>query len=89
MYAHVPGSGGLVIARVLLPLPIDQTFDFLIPKELEKEIALGKRVRVCFRETKRWGIVAALVTQSEHEGQLESVLEISKGPSFSKETLAF
>jgi len=79
----------MLIARILLPLPIDQTFDFLIPKELEKEIALGQRVRVCFRETERWGIVAALVARSEHEGQLESVLEISKGPSFSKEALAF
>ncbi|HCP32411.1 TPA: hypothetical protein DIT45_04120, partial [Candidatus Acetothermia bacterium] len=78
-----------MIARILLPLPIDQTFDFLIPKELEKEIALGQRVRVCFRETERWGIVAALVTQSEHEGALEPVLEISKGPSFSEEALAF
>ena len=79
----------MLIARILLPLPIDQTFDFFIPKELEKEIALGQRVRVCFRETERWGIVAALVTESEHEGQLEPVLEISKGPSFSPEALFF
>gem|GEM_PF-683217 len=78
-----------MIARILLPLPIDQTFDFLIPKELEKEIALGQRVRVCFRETERWGIVAALVTESEHPGSLEPVLEISKGPSFSPEALFF
>jgi len=79
----------MLIARILLPLPIDQTFDFLIPKELEKEIALGQRVRVCFRETERWGIVAALVTESEHPGSLEPVLEISKGPSFSPEALFF
>lgn len=79
----------MLIARVLLPLPIDQAFDFLIPKELEKEIALGKRVRVYLQETERWGIVAASVAQSEHEGELEPVLEISKGPSFSKEALAF
>lgn len=79
----------MLIARILLPLPIDQTFDFFIPKELEKEIALGQRVRVCFRETERWGIVAALVTESEHEGPLEPVLEISKGPSFSPEALFF
>lgn len=77
------------IARILLSLPIDQAFDFLIPKRLKKEIALGQRVRVYFKETERWGIVAALVAQSEHEGELEPVLEISKGPSFSPEALAF
>jgi len=53
------------IAQVLLPLPTDQTFDFLVPPELEKIIAVGKRVRIRFQESERWGIVADLAQESD------------------------
>lgn len=78
-----------MIARVLLPLPLDVTFDFLVPEELVGAIAVGKRVRVRFRDGERWGIVLGLAQESAHEGPLEEVVEVSSGPAFSLEALSF
>ncbi len=78
-----------MITQVLLPLPTDQTFDFLVPEELENVIAVGKRARVRFQEKARWGIVAGLAAESEHPGPLEKVLEINPAPAFSQEALTF
>lgn len=77
------------IAQVLLPLPADQTFDFFVPEKLEGAIAVGKRARVRFQESDRWGIVAGLAAESEHPGPLEAVLEIKPAPAFSQEALSF
>ena len=77
------------IAQVLLPLPLDRTFDFLIPNELEAKIAVGKRAKVRFQGVERFGIVTAIEKESEIEGPLESVLAVGVGPSFSREALDF
>lgn len=78
-----------MIARVLLPLPSDQTFDFLVPLELEKTIAVGKRVRIRFQESERWGIVADLAQESDHPGPLEPVVEVIAAPTFTPGALTF
>ncbi len=78
-----------MIAQVLLPLPTDQTFDFFVPEELEEEIAVGKRVRVRFKGSERWGIVTGLAKESEHPGPLEAVLEVNPAPAFSQGALTF
>jgi len=78
-----------LIARVLLLIPIDRSFDFLVPEKLAGDIAVGRRVSVRFRDKRQWGIVAALAEKSEYPGPLEEIIEISRGPSFSSEALAF
>ena len=78
-----------MIAQVLLPLPTDKTFDFLVPEELEEEIAVGKRARVRFQEKDSWGIVVGLAGESEHPGPLEAVTEVLPAPAFSQEALSF
>ena len=78
-----------MIARVLLPLPTDKAFDFLVPQELEQTIAVGRRVRIRFQGTKRWGIVLDLAQQSDHPGPLEPVVEVSVAPMFSPDALRF
>ena len=78
-----------MIARVLLPLPSNQTFDFLVPLELEKTIAVGKRVRIRFQESERWGIVADLAQESDHPGPLEPVVEVIAAPTFTPGALTF
>lgn len=78
-----------MIARVLLPLPSDQTFDFLVPLELEKTIAVGRRVRIRFQESERWGIVADLAQESDHPGPLEPVVEVIAAPTFTPGGLTF
>lgn len=77
------------IAQVLLPLPLDRAFDFLVPDELEAKIAVGKRAKVRFQGVERFGIVTAIEKESEIEGPLEPVLAVSDGPSFSREVLDF
>lgn len=78
-----------MIAQVLLSLPIDTAFDFLVPETLLSSIAVGKRVRVRFRAAERGGIVLSLSEKTEHVGELERVLDVSKGPAFSPEALFF
>jgi len=76
------------VARVLLPLPIEKAFDFLVPEALAPQVEVGRRVRVRFRGKPAWGIVDALSEESAHKGPLEEVLGVSSGPAFSAETLA-
>lgn len=78
-----------MIAKVILPLPLDRAFDFLIPDELEAKIAVGKRAKVRFQGVERFGIVTAIEKESELEGPLEPILAVSTGPSFSREALDF
>ena len=82
-------SVGQRVVQVLLPLPTDQTFDFLVPEELEGAIAVGKRVRVRFQKSPRWGIVTALSGETEHPAPLEPVLEVALAPAFSEKALLF
>ena len=87
------GDGSLtvkrVIASVLLPLPIDKGFDFLVSDQLLPQVEVGRRVKVRFQGKERSGIIASLAAGSEHEGLLEPVLEVLAKPSFSAVALAF
>ena len=78
-----------MIAKVILPLPLDRAFDFLVPDELEAKIAVGKRVKVRFQGVERFGIITAIEKESAIEGPLEPILAVSTGPSFSREALDF
>jgi primosomal protein N' (replication factor Y) len=78
-----------MIARVALPLPIDKAFDFLIPEGLVGDVVVGRRVRVSFHGTPRWGIVIEVLQESDHEGPLERALEVAASPAFSEDALAF
>jgi primosomal protein N' (replication factor Y) len=78
-----------MIAKVILPLPLDRAFDFFVPDEITAQISVGKRVKVRFQGEERFGIIVAIEGESEHEGPLEPVLEVRREPSFSEETLAF
>lgn len=77
-----------MIAHVLLALPVDHGFDFLIPDDLAEKIEVGQRVNVRFTGRERTGIVTALTTESAH-GDLEPVLGISSGPMYSASALTF
>jgi primosomal protein N' (replication factor Y) (superfamily II helicase) len=78
-----------VIARVLLPLPVDHPFDFTVTTSLEEDISIGKRVVVRFRGREQTGIVQSLEEKSLHPGPLEPVLHIKTGPSYDPATLKF
>ncbi len=78
-----------MIAHVLLPLPVDHGFDFLVPAALAAEIAVGRRVKVRFTGRDRTGIVAAVAAESAHPGELEPVLAVYPAPAFSPAALEF
>ncbi len=46
-----------LIAEVALPVPLRQSFDYLIPKELKKSVLTGIRVQVPFGRQKKIGLV--------------------------------
>jgi primosomal protein N' (replication factor Y) len=49
---------------ILLPLPLQNTFTYRVPQELESEIAIGKRVVVPFTNHKKY---AGLIVRIHHE----------------------
>ena len=71
-----------MIARVLLPIPIDHPFDFAVSEKLQDEISVGRRVVVRFHGREKTGIVLEMAEHSEHPGKLEPVLSVKPGPSF-------
>jgi primosomal protein N' (replication factor Y) len=78
-----------VIARVLLPLPIDKAFDFNVPKTLEPNVQVGRRVRVPFHGKTQLGVVFQLLEKSDHKGPLESIVAVLSSPAFSQDALNF
>ena len=78
-----------MIARVLLPLPVDYPFDFEISDDLEEDISVGRRVVVRFRGKERTGIVQSLSEKSDHPGPLEPVLSVQPDPSFTSDAFSF
>ncbi len=55
---------------------IDKTFTYLVPKELEKSIQIGKRVKVPFGKNTIEGFVINFSDESESEFKLKEILEI-------------
>lgn len=53
-----------MIANIVFSLPIDTSFDYLVPKELEKSITKWSRVRVPFRNTQALGYVVGFSSKS-------------------------
>ena len=64
------------IARVAVPVPLRQTFDFLIPSSASV-LAPGMRVTVPFGRRRLTGIVTALPAHSELEThRLKSIIQV-------------
>lgn len=60
------------IVKVLIPRPVWQAFDYLLPDSLPS-VDVGARVRVPFGRSVAVAIVVEVATRSEHTGQLKSV----------------
>ena len=50
----------MLYARVVLGLPVEGPFDYIVPQELHKSIACGCRVKVEFGHKKMIGYVTGL-----------------------------
>jgi primosomal protein N' len=72
------------IAQVVLGLPVEGPFDYLIPEDLASRAAVGQRVSVRFAGKKRIGIIVRLLLQTEHVGRLSVIIKIlDEEPVFS------
>lgn len=65
-----------LIAEVAVPLPVDRTFDYLLPPPLQGAAAVGKRVRVRFGREVLVGYIVALKGESAYPGKLSPILEV-------------
>ena len=54
------------IARVALPIPVDEPFDYRIPEELQRDVQPGTPVLVPFGPTRRYGWVVEITDHSPH-----------------------
>ena len=74
-----PAAAPQRIARVALPLPIDQLFDYTIPAALAAEAEVGRRVRVRALRRSLVGVITALADAPEDATRalrpLEKVLD--------------
>ena len=67
-----------MVVNVLVELSnknIDKTFDYLVPKELEDKIGIGKRVTVPFQYLTLEGFI--LDTKSNYDGDLKSIISVN------------
>jgi len=64
------------VAEVVVPVNVDQTFDYLVLPLQQGSIAVGKRVRVRFAGKPMIGFVVGLKGESTYRGKLNQVLEV-------------
>ena len=63
------------IARVALPVPVDQLFDYAIPPAQAAKVGIGHRVRVPFESRVLTGVIVELAAQPSRgaRGRLRSI----------------
>ncbi|MFO7868016.1 MAG: primosomal protein N' [Bacteroidales bacterium] len=72
MSAHIP-----VLAEIILPFAIGNSFTYSIPKEVESTISVGMRVIVPFGKKKLYaGIVYSLHNNNTHKFTIKPILSI-------------
>ncbi len=77
----------MLYARVVVGLPVEGPFDYIVPPEIVQKIKIGKRVRVDFRNKKIVGYVVGVSNKTSIK-KLKPVLElIDAEPVLNKEML--
>ncbi len=75
-----------LIAQVVVGVPVEGPFDYLIPDELSAKVAAGQRVLVRFAGRKRVGVIVRLLANTEHTGKLSVLMNVlDAAPVFSPE----
>ena len=58
------------VARVALPVPIDELFEYAVPRGLERRAQPGCRVRVQFRDRPMTGVIVERASEARFAGRL-------------------
>jgi primosomal protein N' (replication factor Y) (superfamily II helicase) len=77
----------MLYANVVLGLPLDGPFDYLVPVGLEKKIIVGTRVWVNFRNKKEVAYVVGLNNKTKIKNLKEISAIIDQTPILNKSTL--
>lgn len=77
----------MLYANVVLGLPIDGPFDYIVPADLESKIAVGSRVKVNFRNKKEIAYVVALNNKTKIKKLKEITELIDQSPILDKDML--
>lgn len=65
------------IAKIVLPIRLHQTFDYIVPDSLVDEVAIGKRVKIPFGHRQAVGIITAISSHSEYDvSKLKTINEL-------------
>ncbi len=78
-----------MIAKVALSIPIHKEFDFIIPDSLQSAAIIGKRVKAPLRNRETWGVIIAVIEQSTVCGDLEPLVAVADGPSYTTVDVEF
>lgn len=67
--------GEILYIDIILPLPLDSLFTYSVPKEMEQDIEMGKRVLVQFGKSK---MTVGLIVRSHHDKPDFNTKDIAK-----------
>ena len=70
-------------------IPVDNRFSYAVPAELEREIALGKRVLVPFGKKKITGHIVAIMSEADREEIKPISAVLDQEPLFNADDLRF
>ena len=65
-----------MLAEIILPLPLAQTYTYIVPQEFENQVAAGQRVSVNFGAKKLYMGIVAKIFDGEHTKNLKPILQI-------------
>ena len=78
-----------MIARVVVPVPLDKAFDYVVPESLQSNVGVGCRVVVPFGKRILTGLVVELSDREGDASKLKKVSDVlDTSPSLSAEMLS-
>ena len=76
------------IARIIVNLALDQTFDYRVPEDLAGKVQVGSKVTIPFGKSSRDGYVVALLETSEFDDLKEVQAVVGDRPLIPEKLLA-
>lgn len=78
-----------MIARVVVPVPLDKVFDYVVPESMQSKVGVGCRVIVPFGKRTLTGLVVEVTDKESDFSKLKKVSDIlDDSPSLSDEMLS-
>jgi primosomal protein N' (replication factor Y) (superfamily II helicase) len=88
IFSESPLTDGGSVAKVALPVPVDELFDYTIPQVRAASVRLGCRVRVRFGGRTLVGVVVERADRAGYAGRLRAIeAVIDEAPVLSRELL--